>query len=117
MNLLRNDKLPARQAYFAKLPGGGSLEGTGYGTSHMRLFSLYQTSRDATGVGLGNANSHATDSIHYWNHATVPRLDYCAPLSDPARDSVPELYDYHRRLMLATRYTPNDTLPREYASW
>src|SRR3546814_8174420 len=70
MNLLRNDKLPALQAYFAKLPGGGSLEGTGYGTSHMRLFSLYQTWRDATGVDLGNANSHATDSIHYWIHAT-----------------------------------------------
>src|SRR3546814_2391277 len=75
MNLLRNDKLPALQAYFAKLPGGGSLGGTGYGTSHMRLFSLYQTWRDATGVDLGNANSHATDSIHYWIHATVPTLD------------------------------------------
>src|SRR3546814_1127045 len=86
MNLLRNDKLPALQAYFAKLPGGGSLEGTGYGTSHMRLFSLYQTWRDATGVDLGNANSHVTDSIHYWIHATVPTLDYFAPLGDQARD-------------------------------
>src|SRR3546814_11304802 len=83
----------------------------------MRLCSLYQTWRDATGVDLGNANSHATDSIHYWIHATVPTLDYFAPLGDQTRVSVPELYDYHRRLMLEARYITNDTLAREPASW
>src|SRR3546814_11246500 len=63
MNLLRNDKLPALQAYFAKLPGGGSLEGTGYGTSHMRLFSLYQTWRDATGVDLAIGRASCRESV------------------------------------------------------
>src|SRR3546814_11710363 len=91
MNLLRNDKLPALQAYFAKLPGGGSLEGTGYGTSHMRLFSLYQTCRDATGVDLGNAKSHPTDSIPYWIPATVPTHDSFAPLGHQPRLSLPPL--------------------------
>jgi len=117
MNLLRNDKLPALQAYFAKLPGGGSLEGTGYGTSHMRLFSLYRTWHDATGVDLANTNSHATDSIYYWIHATVPTLDRFAPLGDQARNSIPELYDYHRRLVLEARYVSNDTVARDRASW
>src|SRR3546814_9903244 len=48
---------------------------------------------------------------------TVPTLDYFAPLGDQARVSVPELYDYHRRLMLEARYITNDTLAREHASW
>ena len=117
MNLLRANKLPALQNYFAALPGGGSLEGTGYGTSHMRLFSLYQTWHDATGTDLGNANSHVTDSIYYWIHATVPTLDRFAPLGDQARNSIPELYDYHRRLMLEARYISNDTVARDRASW
>src|SRR3546814_3272503 len=82
----------------------------------MRLFSLYQTWRDATGVDLGNANSHAIDSIHYWIHATVPTLDYFPPLGDQARVSVPALYDYHRRLMLEARYITNNTLAREHRS-
>ena len=117
MALLRGNKLPALQDYFAQLPGGGSLEGTGYGTSHMRLFSLYQTWHDATGADLGNANSHVTDSIYYWIHATVPTLDRFAPLGDQARNSIPELYDYHRRLMLEARYISNDTVARDRASW
>jgi hypothetical protein len=117
MTLLRSNKLPALQNYFAALPGGGSLEGTGYGTSHMRLFSLYQTWHDATGADLGNANSHVTDSIYYWIHATVPTLDRFAPLGDQARNSIPELYDYHRRLMLEARYISNDTVARDRASW
>src|SRR3546814_9849706 len=96
---------------------GSSDLGTRYGTSHIRLFWLYQTWRDATGVDLGNANSHATDSIHYWIHATVPTLDHFAPLGDQARVSVPELYDYHPRLMLEARSITNEPLAREHAPW
>ncbi|MGY0798316.1 hypothetical protein ACW7G0_04585 [Lysobacter sp. A286] len=114
---LREDKLPPLQAYFAKLDGGGSREGTGYGAAHMRLFSLYRLWRDATGEDLANANSHATDSIDYWVHATVPTLDRFAPLGDQSRNSVPELYDYHRRLVLEARALTTDPGPRETAAW
>ncbi len=56
----------------ASLPGGGSLEGTGYGVAHMRLFTLYRLWRDATGEDLAAANPHLSESIDYWIHATVP---------------------------------------------
>ncbi|MGY1425053.1 hypothetical protein [Lysobacter sp. A289] len=114
---LREDKLPPLQAYFAKLDGGGSREGTGYGAAHMRLFSLYRLWRDATGEDLANANGHATDSIDYWVHSTVPTLDRFAPLGDQSRNSVPELYDYHRRLVLEARALTQDPGARETAAW
>ncbi len=117
MALLRDEKLPMLQAYFARLPGGGSLEGTGYGASHMSLFALYRLWRDATGEDLANANSHANDSIGYWAHATVPTMDRFAPIGDQSRSSVPEIYDYHRRIVLEARHLSKDAQSRELASW
>ncbi|MEZ5461179.1 hypothetical protein [Dokdonella sp.] len=117
LKLLREDKLPALQTYFSKLPGGGSLEGTGYGAAHMRLFAIYRTWKDSTGVDLANANSHARDSIRFWVHATMPTLDRFAPIGDQSRVSVPELYDYHRRLVLEARMLDEDEETREMASW
>lgn len=117
INELRDRRLPALQAYFANLPGGGSSEGTGYGTSHMRLFAIYHLWQAATGIDLANANPHTTDSIYYWIHATVPNLDRFAPIGDQSRNSVPELYDYHRRLMLEARYDTNDASAKNAATW
>lgn len=117
MALLTSDKLPALQAYMANLPGGGSLEGTGYGTSHMRLFQLYSWWRDSTKQDLGAANPHLTDSIAYWIHATVPTLDAFAPYGDQSRSSQPLLYDYHRRLMLEARRLTTSEKARKAASW
>ena len=117
MNFLRTNKLPALREYFARLPGGGSSEGTGYGTSHMRLFWLYEVWRDATGTDLALASPHATDSIYYWVNATVPTMDRFAPIGDQARNSVPELYDYHRRLMLEARDLAVNSDARNIATW
>lgn len=117
LRLLREDKLPALQAYFAKLKGGGSLEGTGYGTAHMRLFALYRVWRDSTGDDLANASSHVNDSILFWVHATLPTLDRFAPIGDQARVSIPEIYDYHRRLLLEARQLSRDEPTRSIASW
>lgn len=117
INELRDRRLPALQAYFAKLPGGGSSEGTGYGTSHMRLFSIYHLWYSATGIDLANSNPHTTDSIYYWINATVPTLDRFAPIGDQSRNSIPELYDYHRRLMLEARYDSNSDVAKNAASW
>ena len=117
MTLLRDEKLPPLRAYFAKLPGGGSLEGTGYGAAHMRLFALYRLWRDATGQDLAHASTHADDSIAYWVHATVPALDRFAPLGDQSRNSVPELYDYHRRVVLEARQLSRNPQSQALASW
>jgi hypothetical protein len=117
LSLLREKKLPALKAYFAGLSGGGSLEGTGYGAAHMRLFALYRVWKDSTGQDLANANSHVDDSIRFWIHATMPTLDRFAPIGDQSRVSVPELYDYHRRLMLEARNLSRDESLRSMASW
>lgn len=114
---LRERRIPPLLAYFGRLPGGGSSEGTGYGVSHMNLFPLYALWQDATGEDLANANSHLTDSIHYWIHATVPGFTHYAPIGDQARYANPEIFDYHRALMLHARALTRDDRAREAASW
>ena len=99
------------------MPGGGSLEGTGYGASHIRLFALYRLWRDATGEDIANANPHADDSIAYWTHATVPTMDRFAPIGDQSRSSIPEIYDYHRGLVLEARALSKDADSQALASW
>ncbi len=117
LEFVRDRKLAPLKAYFAELPGGGSLEGTGYGTAHMRLFALYRIWKDSTGEDLANASPHLSDSIRFWAHATMPTLDRFAPIGDQSRVSIPEIYDYHRRLMLEARILSNDETARATASW
>jgi hypothetical protein len=117
MRFLNEEKIPPLIAYFAKLPGGGSLEGTGYGAAHMRLFALYRLWRDATGEDIAGASPHARDTIAYWVHATVPTVDRFAPIGDQSRNSVPELYDYHRRLVLEARALSRDPDAQALAAW
>jgi hypothetical protein len=114
---LRQRLLPALTAYVAALPGGGSREGTGYGTAQMRLFALYRLWRDSTGEDLAAANGHLDDTIRFWVHATVPDFTQFAPLGDQARVSQPEIYDYQRRLMLEARALTRDAAVRDLASW
>ena len=116
-NYLQSDRLPLLENYFSALPGGGSLEGTGYGVSHRTMFGNYQIWRDATGTDAANANSHLTDSIYYWINATVPTLDRVAPIGDQARVSIPVLYDYHRTLMLEARRLTSNVAAANDASW
>jgi hypothetical protein len=117
MRVLNEEKIPPLIAYFAKLPGGGSLEGTGYGAAHMRLFAHYRLWRDATGEDIAGASPHARDTIAYWVHATVPTMDRFAPIGDQSRNSVPELYDYHRRLVLEARALSRDPEAQALAAW
>lgn len=117
MSLLQSDKLPKLEAYYRAIPSGGSQEGTGYGTAQMRLFELYRMWKDATGIDLANANPHATNTIKWWVHATVPTRTHFAPLGDQSRNSVPEIYDYHRRLILEARHLTNDATAQRIASW
>jgi hypothetical protein len=114
---LRDDRLPMLEDYLAALPAGGSREGTSYGSSFRTLFGLYRLWHDATGVDLANANSHLTDTIDYWVHATVPTLDRFAPIGDQPRVSEPVLYDYERQLMLEARQQTRSKRAADTASW
>lgn len=114
---LNDNKFSLLKTYMATLPGGGSREGTGYGVSFMNLFALYQIWRDSGIEDLANANSHLTNSIRYWVHATMPGLaEYC-PIGDLARESYPNLFDYHRDLILKARHLTTDLAAKDMASW
>jgi hypothetical protein len=115
--LLQNQKWPEQEAYTAGIAGGGSQEGTGYGLSHGTLFMLYRIWHDSTGIDVGNANAHVTDSIAWWIHSTVPTRDRVAPIGDQARVSEPVIYDYHRHLVLEARRVSDDATAQANASW
>lgn len=100
LDFIRLQKAPPLTAYFVKIPGGGSLEGTGYGTSHKNLFEIYGFWKSATGTDLSAQNTHCANSIDYWIHATVPTLQRFAPIGDQARVSDAPLYDYQRALVV-----------------
>jgi hypothetical protein len=97
-------------AYYYQLPGGGSREGTGYGTAQRNLFENHRFWEASTGENLALLSSHATDTIDYWVHATVPTRDKFAPIGDQSRVSHPDLFDYQEQLVreavIASRGTP-----------
>ncbi|MFO0549029.1 MAG: hypothetical protein U0271_11620 [Polyangiaceae bacterium] len=86
--------------YEAKLQGGGSREGTGYGVAMMNLFRLYDLWEQSTGERIAGLTSHTQASIAYLTHAIVPTRDRLAPIGDHARDSTASLFDYHRDYLL-----------------
>lgn len=103
-------------SYFASIPGGGSEEGTGYGTAHKNLFFLYQ-------IWLANGGTiqgapHLANTLRYWAHACVPgNTKMFAPIGDLSRSSTPEWFDYHWILMAAGRAATADTDAKNVASY
>ncbi len=83
------------------LQGGGSREGTGYGTSMKNLFQLYWWWEKSTTERIAIRTPHTLASIAHLMHAIVPTLDRLAPTGDHARDSTAALFDYHREYLLA----------------
>ncbi len=78
------------------LQGGGSREGTGYGTAMARLFRLYDWWERSTSERVATQTGHTLASIAHLMHNITPTLDKLAPTGDHARDSTAELFDYHR---------------------
>src|SRR6266542_4273828 len=99
INFLQTQKFPPLLDYFAALPGGGTREGTGYGTALGNLFGNYLYWKASTGEDLAGITAHPRETIDYWVHATVPTLDRFAPIGDLSRESIPNIYDYHRNLV------------------
>lgn len=96
---LAANKFGPLNTYYAVLTGGGSREGTGYGTAHKNLFENYRYWKASTGEDLSVRNTHARDTIDYWIHATVPTRTHYAPIGDQARSSNPAMFDYQRHLV------------------
>lgn len=99
LEFLQTQKFGALLDYYAALPGGGTREGTGYGTALQNLFGNYLYWKGSTGEDLANITAHTRETIDYWVHATVPTRDRFAPIADLSRSSIPELYDYQENLI------------------
>lgn len=99
LEFLQSAKFPRLVTYYTELPGGGSREGTGYGTAQKDLFENYLIWKDSTGEDLSDLTPHTRQTIDYWVHATVPTRDRFAPIGDQSRSSIPNLYDYHENLV------------------
>jgi uncharacterized glyoxalase superfamily protein PhnB len=84
------------------LVGGGSREGTGYGTSLRSLYRLFDWWYQSTGEKLTDFTNHAKETSYYFLHALVPTKNYLVPFADQSRDSTAAFFDYHRQLLLET---------------
>jgi hypothetical protein len=116
-DFLQSQKFGPLIGYFAQLPGGGSREGTGYGTAQKNLFENYIYWRASTGEDLAGLTVHTRDTIDYWVHATVPTLDRFAPIGDQSRSSIPDLYDYHENLVHAAVVSSAGTDQARRGTW
>jgi hypothetical protein len=96
---LQAQKFPPLLDYYAALPGGGTREGTGYGSAIGNMLGNFITWKTATGEDLANIIPHTRETIDYWVHATVPTRDRFAPIADLSRESIPNLYDYQENLI------------------
>lgn len=114
---LDDEKLTPLRAYMSNLIGGGSREGTGYGASHRDLFDLYQLWGDSGQSELALANDHLTETGRWWMHATMPTMDTYCPIGDLAREAYPNLFDYHRHLVLQARHQTDDVSLKDDLSW
>ena len=116
-HFLQTQKFGPLIDYFAQLPGGGSREGTGYGTAQKNLFENYIYWKASTGEDLAGLTAHTRDTIDYWVHATVPTLDRFAPIGDQSRSSIPDLFDYHENLVHAAVVLSAGTDQAKRGTW
>jgi hypothetical protein len=103
--------------FFSVLNGGGSREGTGYGTALGNLFENYLYWKGSTGEDLAAYSSHARETIDYWIHATVPTFQYFASIGDQSRVSMPIMFDYQRKLVLTGVALYPDTNQGKRGNW
>lgn len=117
LNFLQTQKFGPLTDYYMQLPGGGSREGTGYGTAQKNLLLNYLYWADSTGENLAGLTSHTRETIDYWVHATVPTRDRFAPIGDQSRSSIPELYDYHENLVHTAVVLSQGTSQARRGTW
>jgi hypothetical protein len=94
---LQNQLFPT---FNTDLVGGGSREGTGYGTAMKNLWELYDWWERSTTERIADRTPHTLASMAFEMHAIVPTLDRLAPTGDHSRDATAALFDYHRQYLL-----------------
>jgi hypothetical protein len=92
-NKIQDQLLPT---FNTQLVGGGSREGTGYGTALMRLWEIYDIWEASTGEDIGSLTGHTRASLLQQLHYIVPTRDAISLNGDHSRDSTAALFDYHR---------------------
>jgi hypothetical protein len=102
LNIFRVEKLEAQlfPTFDRDLTGGGSREGTGYGTAMTGLFELLDWWEKSTGERLATRTPHTLASVAHMLHSVTPTLTHLAPTGDHSRDSAAALFDYHREYLL-----------------
>jgi hypothetical protein len=101
----------------AQKAGGGSLEGTGYGYSYLILYDAYKYWKDSGQGDLSIQNSEMENTILYWAHASLPGLKYFMPLGSQSRQSIPQIYDYYRALVMLAQYLADDPQAKAVGGW
>ena len=116
LGLAAHDELPATNAWLTEfhdtklmnelvptfdtdLAGGGSREGTGYGTAMKELWEIYDQWQASTGEDIATKTPHTRASMLAFIHQTLPTLDRLAPTGDQSRDSTASFFDYHRQYL------------------
>lgn len=82
-------------------PGGGSLEGTGYGSAIKRLLFLEYVWEASTGQRWADLTSSSEGWIRYLTAAIVPTNERFAPIGDQSRIVEASFTDYQREALLA----------------
>lgn len=96
---------------FMTLVGGGSLEGTGYGTAMKGLFDLYYLWEKSTTERIADLTPHTLASLDHYMHDIQPTFDYISIVGDQSRESTGEFFDYHREyLLVASALYPTDPM-------
>jgi hypothetical protein len=95
----------------AQLRGGGSREGSAYGTAMRNLWQIYDIWYSTTGEKLQAKTKHARQSIRAFMHHVVPTLDRFAPTGDQPRDMTAAFFDYQREYLQGLVHLyPNDPI-------
>ena len=85
----------------ADTPGGGSLEGTGYGTALKNLWFLPVLWEASTGARWSDLSSSTAGSVGYLLGAIIPTGDLFAPIGDQSRVTEASVTDFQREALLA----------------
>jgi hypothetical protein len=117
IHFLQTYKFPLIANYYAGIIGGGSREGTGYGTAQKRLWENARMWRSSTGEDLTTVRTHGRESVDYWINATVPTRDYFAPIGDLSRQALPEMFDYQENLVREAMMAAPGTEQARHGLW
>jgi len=85
----------------SETPGGGSLEGTGYGSAIKRLLWLEFVWEASTGQRWADLTSANQAWIRYMASMVVPTNDFFAPIGDQSRISEAPFTDFQREALMA----------------